>query len=221
MRLRTLILLTIFLLPLPLLADTYTYTYTGNDYQPGNFLGTTGYTQPYTASDFQIITFTLSAPLGDNLSGGPNGYGPYITPVSWSFYDGVQTDTSADPAAITIFQFLTNGNGQIVNWILSDDFGTLNNNFGATNKIVSVYEPPFDTYSSYDISWLIITNGGQFYVGEHNNPGVWTVSESLSSPVPEGPSLVYMLLGAACCSGFAIFDSRRRVGADAGSAAHI
>jgi hypothetical protein len=187
MRMRTLALLAAFLLPLPLLADTYTYTYTGNDYTYVN--------GSYTTSDFVSATFTLSAPLVDNLS-----FATYVTPLTWSFSDGFQSNNSTELGYSTYFQFSTNAGGQIVNWSLQDNFGSSYKNYIDTSSTSDA--------GSYDF--------GLGYGQVQGNPGSWTVTDTpAESPVPEGPSYVYLLLGVACLGGFMFFDSRKRFRATA------
>jgi len=188
----------------------YTYTYTGNDFQYLN--GTAPLL--YTTSDFVTVTFTLSAPLGDNLSGGvaePSN----VTPLTWSFSDGVQTDTSADPNAgictgpiqdCTYFDLTTNGSGTIVDWFVDDQFSV-----EGENQIQTL--SGFPSGYNGDVGSRNLPSpagsGDEFY-----NPGVWSVSESSSpSSVPEGPSFAFLLLGLASIGGLARFDARRRTAA--------
>jgi hypothetical protein len=208
MRLSTFALLAALLPPLPLVADTYTYTYTGNDFSAGNV------SLPYTASDFVTVTFTLSAPLGDNLTynyGSGSGTG-IVTPLTWSFSDGVQTDTSADPVGCNgcaypidiAFDFVTNGSGQIVNWQAYDYFGDEGANSIGTLFIAS--------YNQDGATILREDGDGSATGDEVRNPGVWSVTESGSSSVtPESPSFVLVLLGGGCLCGAGALRSRRRL----------
>lgn len=194
MRMRSLALLATLLLPLPLLAQTYDYTYTGNDF---NYYDVSG---PYTTSDFVTVSFTLSAPLGPDLTGNSSngGFGPEITPLTWSMSDGVQTDTSADPSAkIEAFNFITNSSGTIVDWSVSIEFGA-----PACCWIGTIYEPQVS-------SGYISDYGSNGLGGGHDalDPGSWSVSES---SVPEGSSFPLLLLSGACLFGVGFFRLYRR-----------
>lgn len=79
-------------------ASAITYTYTGNDF--------TSVSGSYTMSDHVSGTFTLSAPLAPSAD-------QTVTPVSFSFSDGVQTLTNAPGS---VFEFLTNAGSQIQQW---------------------------------------------------------------------------------------------------------
>jgi hypothetical protein len=199
MRIRALALLATLLLPLPLLAQTYDYTYTGNDFQ-GDGLSVVPPVLPYTTSDFVTVTFTLSAPLGDNL-----GEGTTIRPLTWSFSDGVQTDTSADPGATSDFTFITNGSGQILDWDVVDYFGV------ADNSSIGTYGA-----TPFNVDDGVYSYTGSVSGAEKYNPGLWTVSESVSS-VPEGSSYPLLLLSGACLFGVGLFRYRKSLGAGDGA----
>jgi len=205
MRIRALALLATLLLPLPLLAQTYDYTYTGNDFQ-GDGLYVVPPVLPYTTSDFVTVTFTLSAPLGDNL-----GEGTTIRPLTWSFSDGVQTDTSADLSADSDFYLDTNGSGTIVDWQVLDTFGV-----GFSSQIQTIFETQLAYSYNYDYGYNSPRNGANLTSGEGSeiyNPGVWTVSESGAPSVPEGSSLSLMLLSGVCLLGAGFFRFRKKSGA--------
>jgi hypothetical protein len=67
----------------PWLEAANIYTYTGHDFTVVN--------GPYTTSDFESVSVTLSSPLAYNS--GLTGY----TPTAFSFSDGVQTLTNFTP----------------------------------------------------------------------------------------------------------------------------
>jgi hypothetical protein len=94
------------MLPASSRADTI-YTYTGN--------GFTFAISPYTLTDSVSGWIDLSAPLG-------NSVGPLnITPVAFSFSDGVQTITNNDVISPHFFfdDIKTNSSGDIVGWDVS------------------------------------------------------------------------------------------------------
>lgn len=195
MRLCMFVLLSALLLPLPLVADTWTYTYTGNDFQAGLTV------LPYTTSDFTSVSFTLAAPLADNYGNPVTGLAPRITPLAWSFSDGVQTDTSADAGAFSDFLLVTNGSGQIVDWDVWEEFGP-----SYVNDISTIDNFPLYGSETWDDGTM---DDGSIAGEEEFDPGSWTLNEN-ASPVPEGPSFAYLLLGLACFGGIALFNTRRR-----------
>jgi hypothetical protein len=95
-------------------ANEIKLTYTGNTFNDF-FSGGSLPQDVYTSTDRVTGTIELLAPLPTNLVGG------FVTPLSFSFSDGVNTITNADPtlAATTSFQFWTDGSGQIVHWALN------------------------------------------------------------------------------------------------------
>jgi len=78
------------------------YQYTGN-----HFNIVTG--PPYTKSDFVSGTVTLASPLAANM--------PLtaVTPLAFSFSDGVQTITGPSTLSFSFF-FATDGDGTIIRW---------------------------------------------------------------------------------------------------------
>src|SRR5262245_58354284 len=70
-----------------------TYKYTGNPF--------TAVTAPYTTANFVTVMMTLAAPLARNK--------PLttISPIAFTFSDGVQTITNLTPNVTSIFQVVT------------------------------------------------------------------------------------------------------------------
>ena len=158
-------------------ADTI-YTYTGTDF--------TTATGTYTTSDSVSGMIDLAAPLGDNA---PLGL---VTPVSFSFSDGVQTitKTSANFYAIDLG---TNATGVPNAWaiVLS---GT------SVNRIVSDFSctPSCSTYGSPVLSFTdlgYISQSPNDYGLTTSTEGVWTVTTS-GTPLPAALPLFAGGLGA-------------------------
>jgi hypothetical protein len=82
-----------------------TYRYTGNRF-------TDVIASLYTTSDFVTVMMTLAGPLGANMP-------PFtdVTPIAFTFFDGVQTLSSSNPDIdLDTFQVGTNAAGQITSW---------------------------------------------------------------------------------------------------------
>jgi hypothetical protein len=81
-----------------------TYEYTGN---PFTFADA-----PYTTSDFVTALVTLAAPLAPNMPLTP------VTPTAFTLSDGVMTITNLSPSGAdpSVFEFQTNGTGEITMW---------------------------------------------------------------------------------------------------------
>ena len=160
-----------FVLSLPLMASSV-YTYTGNDF-------TSATTLLYSTSDSVSGSFTVASPLAANLVAGGSGD---ITPLSYSFTDGVQTFTNASPPNDAVdFEFSTDPTGAITRWFVFLEGGGAQDNTIATmslgaGNIADHGDMDFDQF------------GGQ----NLNDAGTW--SPSGASSVPEPGSL--MLLGA-------------------------
>src|SRR4030095_9571425 len=90
--------------PASVQAVPITYSYTGNPF--------TSVTPPYTTSMFVTGMLTLAGPLPPNITN------KIVSPISFSFSDGVQTLTSG-PLVFGSFGFSTDATGMIVSWDLS------------------------------------------------------------------------------------------------------
>ncbi|HEY1934122.1 MAG TPA: PEP-CTERM sorting domain-containing protein [Acetobacteraceae bacterium] len=132
-------------------------TYTGGDF--------TDVSGPYSTSDSVSGTIVLATPLGDSFTG-------YVTPVSFSFSDGVQTDANTNEGR---FYFVTSASGTIGTWQIYADA----NNYD--NEIDTWTDGPRETY---DYGYISASGEGS----NTDTPGVW----SISNPIPESGT-IYLL----------------------------
>ncbi|GAA3749975.1 PEP-CTERM sorting domain-containing protein [Terriglobus aquaticus] len=90
---------------IPSLASASTiYNYTGQAYSSA--------TTPYTTSEFVTGSFTVDTPLAANLTNGT------VTPVSFSFNDGVQTITDQTAFSSSFGDLSTDANGNIIGYYI-------------------------------------------------------------------------------------------------------
>jgi hypothetical protein len=142
-------------------ADTI-YSYTGNPF--------TIAVSPYTTNDFISGSFDLATPLGSNFP-------PSITisPLSFSFSDGVRTYTSTT-SEVVFFVIQTDASGIPSGWLISASsllFPTL---FLTRNAPGSPIGLPADFVTDVPTVTIIASN--------HDAPGTWSVTSI--EPVP-GP----------------------------------
>jgi hypothetical protein len=148
-------------------ADTI-YTYTGNGF------ASYAVSSPYTITDSVSGWIDLSAPLG-------NSVGPLtITPVSFSFSDGVQTLTSSNGPAFDFSGFVTNSSGGIVSWYV-DSVGDSARNIMSYNGA--------DGAEDYAYGCIGVICGRGFNLA---SPGTWSVS---TTPIPAALPLFASGLG--------------------------
>lgn len=90
---------------IPSLASASTiYNYTGQAYSSA--------TLPYNTSESVTGSFTLNTPLAANLTNGT------VTPVSFSFSDGVQTITDQTAFSSSFGDLSTDANGNIISYYI-------------------------------------------------------------------------------------------------------
>lgn len=143
-------------------ADT-TYTYTGNPYSLA--------ASPWTTSMFISGFFILPLPLPTNLAFG------FITPSSFSFFDGVQTLTQSS-ASSSQFQVGTDATGQINQWSIF-----LQASSGGSIATTTNHDQASGTFG-------IPPRQG---IAQSNSSGTWTSRTDAPSAVPESGSSVALL----------------------------
>ena len=112
----------------PACADVV-YTYTGNDF--------TSTTSPYTTDEYVTVTMDYASTLQPNLVDSA------VTPVSWSFSDGVNTAINSTSGCIlTAHTVSTNASGQITSW-----------SFGEFDTDSSSDTPAISTTNTEDIAY--------------------------------------------------------------------
>ena len=150
-------------------AAAFTYTYTGNDFNSVN--------EPsLSTSDFIRASFTIAAPLGDNLSNADESGAA----LSWSITDQVTTITpaSADAAGNLVISVTTNAAGEITEWDFQDRVGDCTVDCTIINTL------NLGPTDFFDQSMLCIDNTcGSSSAGNYVQPGVWT-SAAVSAPEP-------------------------------------
>jgi hypothetical protein len=151
-------------------ADTI-YTYTGKPF--------TSAFSPYTANDFISGSFDLATPLGNNF--------PLttISPISFSFSDGVQTIPSTSPGVQTpLFQVQTDSSGIPQFWHISILAGN------PTTSSIETCNLSVDFCAQVGNIFFNELDQAQFPpsgdADNLNNSGTWSVTST--SPVP-GPTI--------------------------------
>jgi hypothetical protein len=144
-----------------------TYNYTGNVF--------TSVSAPYTTSDSVTGSFTLAAPLADNLTSFTT-----VTPQSFTFSDGVagETITNTSSGVGSAFSFETDGSGAITRWQVVVDINSV------FNFSISTINAP-GTTGVFDQA----QHQGGTESGENtNSPGTWAA-------VPEASTCSMVLVG--------------------------
>jgi PEP-CTERM motif len=176
-------------------AATYVYDYTGPNYDFSEYNDVTGSTGVYHLTG----SMTLSAPLGDNFNG-------FVTPLSFSFSDGIQTISNANqfiyppgtfssPYSPGAFYFQTGTSGAIVNWYVEVASSSIIP--GVTNSLSSVGpNPPLSAPGDGDLFYAIGTTGFPTAISSYSYaPGAW--GDASVPAVPEPSTWAMMILGFA------------------------
>jgi hypothetical protein len=133
----------------PASADTI-YTYKGNDF--------TIAFGAFKTTDQVTGTIDLASALGDNLGL------TQISPMSFSFSDGLQTitNTNSRPGG-TLFYVETNSLGNIVQWdiAVASNFGNQIESCNATTFCTPAFDTPMPTVSDQSETFLILQASGQ------------------------------------------------------------
>ena len=170
-------------------ADTI-YTYTGSDfthYYNGSW-------HPFAlcpTPDCNVTgSFTLATALGDNLNN------VAITPESYSFTDGLSTNTDAN-SVVNTFNVSTDANGNITAWTIYTQINP--NHSPCSQNEYTVYTS--NTGDSGEISGDLCTSPYDQYA---NNAvgGTWAET-STATPTPEPASLALLGSGLIGIGGFA------------------
>jgi PEP-CTERM motif len=158
------------------------YTYTGNFFTP-----VIPFIPPYTGTDRVTGWFDLTTALG-NSSGEQ-----FITPVAFSFSDGVNTITNLNSVSTT-FWVSTDPSGNITqSWtVYMTAIGAL---IESSNQVDFVPIPIIFDEGCVDPPHCLVGGSG----GNNYSPGTWAVTTgpALNTAVPEPSTWAMMLLGFA------------------------
>jgi hypothetical protein len=139
-----------------------TYIYTGNPF--------TTVVSPYTTNDFLSGSFDLATPLGNNFP--PTS----ITPLSFSFSDGVRTYLSTDPLLIgsRFDNIQTDASGIPSFWTIEFSFQT---RFPIIDRLTTQSRPSPQLGEALDSVGFTIgpTPPSTVLASNFNSPGTWSV----------------------------------------------
>jgi hypothetical protein len=140
------------------------YTYTGNDF--------TTVEPPYTVNDKVTGSFTTSTAIAPSVTLDP------ISPIAFSFSDGVQTVTDATSGQTSTLEISTDSSGNITEWFILLNFPGGQIFTGNSAITVTDAGTNFPTVSQAE---------------NFGSPGQWT----MAGAAPEPSTWAMMLLGFA------------------------
>ena len=147
---------------------------------------------PYTTSDKVTGFVELMDPLGPNLGPGFTS----VTPLAFSFFDGVQTIDSSNATSVDV-RFTTNSTGAITGWLVQ--FFANTGRIETANTIVGIdlgQLVPFDSTGPFA---FVSYPGGL-------NPGTWTAT---TTSVPDAGSAFGLLSLSVTALGVATRQLKR------------
>jgi len=188
----------------PFGANAIILDYTGNPFTQVTTDGSTAPSDLYTTSDSVTGWIELTAVLDPNLSA------QFVSPLSFSFSDGINTFTESSPLTTSNFQFWTDAGGQLSGWNLQMQIFAPTAGGGTSNTIF------VQNFDNLLIGPTVVQDGGIdtlcgptsdstgcAFFGEpsyrhsgrvNNDPGVWAYRVT---SVPEPGTLLLMGLGLA------------------------
>lgn len=162
-------------------ADTYQYTYTGNDF--------TFAQAPFTANDCITGFFIAAAPLASNVTV------EEITPVAFSFSDGLDTISNTSNPSSVDFVVGTDNSGNIARWSIT----VLLPGTKSTGYTAALFTQGNLDGQSQDAAGR---DGGAVFASNSQDPGSWTETTLPSQvPTPEPESIVLLGSGSLALAG--------------------
>lgn len=154
-------------------AVLFEYDYRGPDFQTA--------VPPYTTSDFVGVWFSIELPLNTNLPF--EDYARFVQ--AFTFSDGVQTITQDDATDDLLFQFQTDGQGDITSWLVRATIG---------ERTISTF---FEFNNLMDNAQIDAATTAFVNLPGSNQADNWTQGAKVPEPAALGLFLVALLtLGA-------------------------
>ena len=164
-------------------ARATTYTYTGNNFQASEITDNTPPAGTYTTSESVSGSFTVPTPLAGNFSG-------FISPTSFSFFDGRNTITNSNANLTSSFNVTTNASGAIVQWAVFVQITPLPLVVGSLiDMIATAFEIGLNPTDQASITFCAVlpcpTGSGsqKDFAANFGTPGVWS-SNATAVPLP-------------------------------------
>lgn len=171
------------------------YTYTGNTFNIFELKGPPTPADPHTSADFVTVVVELAAPLAANL-----GTLTPITPISFSFTDGVSTITSNN-ATSSVFEVATDAFGNISAWTMRGNIFAPQVGGGTVKQVwteksnLQIVDFGVDVLcgAASDATGCAV-GGGESRGFRSFAPGVWRIETTPQVPEPSSLLLVGMAL---------------------------